>query len=286
VKALSHGADDELEELLAIALGAATIVARIYGQDFAVEMKSPGDPVTAADREANDYICERLAKSFPGDSVIAEESAPTDLPGLASLLANRRVFFVDPLDGTRDFAARTGEFAVMIGLAEGGHPTLGVLVLPARREALAGRVGDGCFLQSTTGERRAAVVPSPAPNDIVRVVVSRARPPRVIRAIQAELGAVSILPCGSVGAKVAYVARGDADLYVHGSGAAKRWDTCGPEAVILAAGGCFTDLEGEPIDYTTTDLAIRRGLVASSPVLHARVLAAATRERALHQGSR
>ena len=107
-----------------------------------------------------------------------------------------------------------------------------------------------------------------------------------MRAIQSELGAVLTIPCGSVGAKVAYVARGDADLYVHGSGAAKRWDTCGPEAVILAAGGCFTDLEGEPIDYTTTDLAIRRGLVASSPVLHARVLAAATRERSLHQGSR
>lgn len=286
MRSLAHGADAELEEILTIALGAAAIVSRIYGQPFEVEMKSPGDPVTAADREANDYICERLARSFPGDAVVAEESAPTDPAELVALLAKRRVFFVDPLDGTRDFAARTGEFAVMIGLADGGHPVLGALVLPARREALAGRVGDGCFLQSVTGERRAALVPTPSPEEPVRVMISRARPPRILRAIQAELGAVRTIPCGSVGAKVAFVARGDADLYVHGSGAAKRWDTCGPEAVILAAGGRFTDLEGASIDYTSPDLAIRRGLVASSSALHARVLAAAARERGMHQGSR
>lgn len=286
MRALARGGDEELDVIVEIALSAAEIVRTVYGQAFEVEMKAPGDPVTVADRLANDHITERLAKSFPKDAVIAEESVPKDTASIAALLRHERVFFVDPLDGTRDFAAKTGEFAVMIGLAVGGRATLGVLVLPVRRETLAGRVGDGCFIEGANGERRPLRIHERSAGERVRVVVSRARPPRLIRAIQTELGGIDPIPCGSVGAKAAYVARGEADLYVHGGGGAMHWDSCGPEAIVRAAGGLFTDLDGNAIDYTRENLAIQRGMVAAPASLHKRVLDIARAEQRRHTGSR
>src|SRR5215216_2966413 len=104
--------DRELEEVLRIAREAAALVREVYGTAFTVEMKGPNDPVTRADREANDLICARLAASFPGDAIIAEESAPENAEAAAELVRRERVFYVDPLDGTREFADRNGEFAV------------------------------------------------------------------------------------------------------------------------------------------------------------------------------
>ena len=107
------------------------------------------------------------------------------------------------------------------------------------------------------------------------LMVSRShRPPRFIEAMSGALGIRRVVPCGSVGVKVARVASAAADLYVHAGLGAKRWDACAPEAILAAAGGRFSDLDGAPIDYTSADLMLRNGLVASNEALFAQVRAA------------
>jgi len=266
-------ADREIDEALRIARLASDRVLAVYATPFAVELKGPGDPVTAADREANSIICDALAAAFPGDAVLAEESAPSSAGEVARRVANRRVWYVDPLDGTREFADRNGEFAVMIGLAVGGVATVGVLVLPVTGEALAGRVGAGAFREDAGGARRPLVVSGVRDPREATIVVSRSRRPAIVDPVVERLGIGKVVPCGSVGVKVSRIVTGAADLYVHGGGGAKRWDTCAPEAVLVAAGGRFTDLAGDAIDYASADLQVRRGIVATNGALHEAVLA-------------
>lgn len=266
-------ADRELEEVLRIARRASDHVRAIYATPFTVEMKGPGDPVTRADREANDIICAALEASFPGDGILAEESAPASPAEVAALAKRERVWFVDPLDGTREFTDRIGEFAVMIGLALRGRAALGVVVMPATGEAIAGRVGQGAFAELERGARRPLRVSKVNDSREATLVVSRSHRPPMIDPLIARLGITHVVPCGSVGVKVARIVLGEADLYVHGHGA-KRWDSCAPEALLVAAGGRFSDLAGAPIDYASGDLGLRNGIVATNGALHDAVLAA------------
>jgi 3'(2'), 5'-bisphosphate nucleotidase len=268
--------DTELEEVVRIARRASDGVRAVYATPFTVEMKGPNDPVTRADREANALICAALEAAFPGDAILAEESVPESPAEVASLAARERVWFVDPLDGTREFADRNGEFAVMIGLAVRGRAALGVVVMPVSGEALAGRVGEGgaCFAEREGGERRPLHVSSVSDPREARLMVSRSHRPALIDPLIARLGITRTVPCGSVGVKISRIILGEADLYVHGGIGAKRWDSCAPEALLSAAGGRFTDLAGAPIDYASPDLMLRTGIVATNGALHDAVLAA------------
>ena len=107
-----------------VAREAAALILGVYATPFEVDFKVGDDPVTRADREANDYICAELARAYPGMPIVAEESDPASYAGFSK---SSHVWFVDPLDGTREFVARNGEFAVMIGLAEHGRAVLGVV---------------------------------------------------------------------------------------------------------------------------------------------------------------
>src|SRR3954464_13913430 len=107
----------EVSVALAIARRASALILEIYATPFVVELKGPHDPVTRADREANTLICSALAEAFPDDAIVAEESPPETPEATQALVRKPRGWFVDPIDGTREFADRNGEFAVMIGLA-------------------------------------------------------------------------------------------------------------------------------------------------------------------------
>ncbi|WP_437677716.1 3'(2'),5'-bisphosphate nucleotidase CysQ family protein [Sorangium sp. So ce131] len=270
--------DKELDEIVRIARAAAAVVMEVYATPFTVELKGPGDPVTRADREANALICRALEAAFPGDAILAEESVPSG-EELAARFQQERVFFVDPLDGTREFADRNGEFAVMIGLAVRGRAALGVVVMPTTGEALAGRADAGlAFLEARDGSRRPLAVSSvSAPGDAT-LIVSRSHRPKLVEPLLARLGITKLVPCGSVGVKIARIATGEVDLYVHGGGGAKLWDSCAPEAVLRAAGGRFTDLAGAPIDYAGPGLKLDRGIIATNGALQDAVVAAARPE--------
>jgi 3'(2'), 5'-bisphosphate nucleotidase len=267
----------ELDEVLSIARRASELILAVYATPFTVEMKGPNDPVTRADREANDLICTALAAAFPGDAILAEESVPGTAEEIAARVQRERVWFIDPLDGTREFADRNGEFAVMIGLTVHGRAALGVVVMPTTGEALAGYTMDGAekvaFIEDASGARRPLTVSGVLDPREATMMVSRSHRPKIVEPVAAQLGIKRLIPCGSVGVKVARIAMGTADLYVHWGRGAKQWDACAPDAILTAAGGRFTDVEGEPIDYRGSDLGLDNGLVASNGALHDVVLA-------------
>ena len=263
----------EIDVALATARRASALIMEIYATPFTVEMKGPDDPVTRADREANTLICAALAEAFPGDAIIAEESAPETPEEAGKLVRQDRVWFVDPVDGTAEFAARNGEFAVMIGLSIKGRAALGVVLMPTVGEALVGVVGGGAFREDAAGIRRPLRVSKKRDPRDATLLVSRSHRPRIVEPVIERLGITKIVACGSVGVKVARVATAEADIYVHGGLGAKRWDSCAPEAILIAAGGRFTDIEGEAIDYASSDLMLDNGIVATNGGLHDTVLA-------------
>jgi len=264
----------ELDELVRIARAASDIVMEVYASPFTVEMKGPGDPVTVADKRANELICRELAAAFPGEAIVAEEDARRTLDEMRALTGRPRVFFVDPLDGTREFAARRAEFSVMIGAAIGGRAALGVLVLPTTGQVLFGdaRAPGTALLEASDGSRAPLRVTELEDAGRARMMVSRSRRPRVVGPLAERLGITTVIPCGSVGVKVARVAMCDADLYVHAGGGIQSWDLCGPEALLVAAGGRVTTLGGEPIDYSA-DIVHTKGFVGTNGALHDVVMA-------------
>jgi 3'(2'), 5'-bisphosphate nucleotidase len=257
----AHAADVAMRA----ATEAAAVVMRIYATPFGVEYKSKDDPVTMADRDANALLCDRLAKAFPGVPVVAEESEEATYAGFANAEA---AWFVDPVDGTREFVARTGEFAVMLGLAERGHATLAVIVAPAWGRSFLGVVGEGAWEVRPGGQRLPIHVSSRASLAESSVVLSRSRTtPALAHAVDA-MGTGSSSRCGSSGLKGVLVALGEHDIYLQTGSAGMLWDACATDALVCAAGGRCTDAEGRPFDYAVEDLVNRRGIVASNGLLH------------------
>ncbi len=272
--------DEALEAIIDIGRRAAARVAEIYAEHLRapidVTLKGPGDPVTRADEEANALIVGALAARFPDAAIIAEETPPTPEDRLRMRLGGR-TFFVDPLDGTSEFVDKTGEFCTMIGLSVDGRAEAGVVALAGGR-VLAGRVGAGAFVDED-GQRRELAVSAVDRFDAARMVVSRSHRPPIVDPLCRRLGIASLTPCGSVGLKIAALVDGRADLYVHDGPGMKKWDTCGPDALLTAAGGRLSDLDGHPIDYADDQLSLDRGLCASNTSLHPGVLSAITWSR-------
>ncbi len=182
------------------------------------------------DAEANRLILARLAADRPGDAVLSEESVDDPARCAAS-----RVWIIDPLDGTREYAEGRGDWAVHVALAIDGQPAVGAVALPVSGELFA----------------TDPAPPTPAAGAQLRFTVSRTRPPAVaVRAAEA-LGA-TLVPIGSAGAKAMAVVRGDVDAYLH-TGGQHQWDSCAPVAVALAAGLHASRIDGTPLVYNAAD---------------------------------
>ncbi|MBL8714512.1 MAG: 3'(2'),5'-bisphosphate nucleotidase CysQ [Myxococcales bacterium] len=265
----------EREVAVAAAERAARAIMAIYESGFAVDYKDDAqdDPVTHADRTGNAIVVDALRAAFPDDVIVAEESAVP--PGFGR---SERCWFVDPLDGTKEFVARNGEFCVMVGLAIGGRAALGVVVAPAQDGGyvLIGEPGVVSERRDRRGSSRVTVSTTSTPAD-ARLLVSRSRTPPKIGELVTRLGVTSARPCGSVGVKIAELALDHADVYVHvpagpGKGGPKLWDLCAPEAILVAAGGRFTDIHGASIQYQSGQVAHDLGIVATNGLLHPAVL--------------
>ena len=250
--------EHELQVAVGIARDAARVLLEIYATDFSVDFKGQGksDPVTEADRRANELIVQRLRKSFPDDGIVAEES---DLDTAA--LGKRRIWYVDPLDGTKEFVSKNGEFSVMIGLAIEGRAELGVVLQPSEDKLYSAIVGQGARLEHA-GLSQSLQVSAHAAPSALRLVVSRSHRPKSTEELMQRLAITQEAASGSVGLKIGQIAEQRADLYVHVSDKSSAWDTCGPEAVLRAAGGRFTDLGGNAFVYGQRDLRTRHGILA------------------------
>jgi len=253
----------ELEAAARIAREAAVLVRGYHGKRMVIESKAGGEPVTEADRAASALIVERLHAAFPKDVILSEE-----IPDSGARLGKRRVWMVDPIDGTSDFILGEVGFVVMIGLAVEGRPMVGAVAHPLSEKVYGGIVGVGAWVEEADGVRaplRTSTIDAPPG---IRLVASKThRTPRIDR-IKRALQIEDEINVGSVGLKIGLVSRAERDLYVYTGGRTKIWDTCGPEAILLGAGGRMTDVDGEPLIYDRQDLYNRRGIVASNGPLH------------------
>ncbi|RMG46368.1 MAG: 3'(2'),5'-bisphosphate nucleotidase CysQ [Acidobacteria bacterium] len=261
---------EELALSVSLARQAGREIMRWFGGSFAVERKSDDSLVTPADHAADELIRAGIAAKFPADAILSEETAD-DVVRLSS----ERLWLVDPLDGTKHFAAGRKEFAVMIGLAFRGRPVVGVVHLPAEGVTYLGEVGWGAFRESAAEGRRPLEIRPAVPDarDIVAVVSHVGRHGRTARAIEA-LGAGEVIRSGSVGRKAMMVAEGRADAYLTASRHSRHWDSCAPEAIVRAAGGTFLEGRGRPIRYNTAETRNLYGLFACRPGLEARLVRA------------
>jgi 3'(2'), 5'-bisphosphate nucleotidase len=259
---------EDLVRIGAIAREAGQAIMQIYASDFQVDYKGPGDPVTDADRAANSLICARLHAAFPDAAIVAEESA---LEAYEGYQRRSRVFFVDPLDGTREFVAKNGQFVVMIGLVVETEAALGVVYAPARDTLWCGARGLGAYRVDATGERQIHVG-AVGDSSAARITVSRSRRSDALKRALDGIAPREVTPMGSAGLKGSLVAEDSVDAYLAIGQAGKHWDACAMDALVTAAGGRVTDARGERLDYRSARLEIEHGLLASNPTLHRALL--------------
>ncbi len=259
-----------MSKLIDTALAAGNVVLQSYRATVTVEYKGPDDPVTSADRASNALICEALRSEYPDYPIVAEESDPNTFGDYRTA---ESVFFVDPIDGTREFLDRTDEFVVMIGLVRGSRAVAGVIHAPANGIVWAGEVGVAAY-QFTAGSPKKPIKPSRTEclTDS-HILISRAHRSKRLTQNLLAIGPRLVRSVGSAGLKGALVAEGQADAYLAPGMAGKRWDACALDALVTAAGGRVTDAEGAPIDYRSTSLENDRGLVASNGALHEQLIA-------------
>lgn len=248
------------------------------------DTKHDGSPVTQADMRANEIIISHLEKT--GIPILSEESEGISLPysnatfskptvqtlvnpSNASAPYPQRMWIIDPLDGTRDFLKKNGDFAVMIGLLEEGRPILGVVYTPAYDTLYFAEKGGGAFI--TQGETTSRLTVSTRTSEL-RFVRSISHFSPRMEELAKKLN-VTLYPRGSFGIKAGVLAMGEADFFVSW-GKFGEWDVCANEIIVLEAGGNVTDTQGNTLFYGTHDHKLEHGIIFSNGACHAKVFEA------------
>ena len=241
--------------LLPIVERAGAAIMRIYDGEFAVQHKEDDSPLTLADLDSQHVIIEALSQLTPGIPVLSEESAE------APWEERRRwteLWVVDPLDGTREFVKRNGEFTINIALVSRHEPVLGVVAAPAQGTVYWGAHGCGAFRRRRDGTAQSIAVS--APHTPLRVVGSRSHSSPQTDAYLATLAPSMTLGIGS-SLKFCLVAEGSADLYPR-FGPTSEWDTAAGQALLEAAGGHVTRLDGHRLRYNCRQSLLNGDFVA------------------------
>jgi 3'(2'),5'-bisphosphate nucleotidase len=224
--------------MIGAALEAGAEIEAIYGAGCAAEVKQDGSPVTEADRRAEQIILQALRGAYPEIPVLAEEEACEGcIPELG-----RRFFCVDPLDGTRGFIDRNGEFTVNIALVDAGEAVAGVVYAPDAHLLYFGARGEGSFRRRDAGEAE-PIAPRPAAPGALTAIGSRNHHAQGTEQANRRLGISEYHPSGSA-LKFCLLAQGSADVYPR-YGRTMEWDTAAGQAVLEAAGGRVMVLDGE-----------------------------------------
>lgn len=237
-----------LEQVYRIALDAGHAVMHVYSRDFTVEEKDDKSPLTEADQAAHEVIVAGL-KALPESIPVLSEEDGGAFPGPD---AQGRYWLVDPLDGTKEFIKRNGEFTVNIALIEKGTPVLGVVLAPALEVAYLAGEGLGAFKVGANDQRQPICVSDrPADDATWRVVGSRSHPSPDLAAWLEQLGSHDMVPMGS-SLKLCLVAEGAADTYPR-LGPTCLWDTGAAHAVVEQAGGRVETLKGQVLSYAAPE---------------------------------
>jgi 3'(2'), 5'-bisphosphate nucleotidase len=249
-----------LERVTVIARAAGREILEVYTSGaLAPTAKADDSPLTAADLRSHRLIVQRLRELTPEVPVLSEESAPDSYATRAQW---GRYWLVDPLDGTREFLSRNGEFTVNIALIEGRTPVLGVVHVPVTDTTYCGLADEGAWRKRAAAAAQPIRVASHSATPL-RVVGSRSHRGDSLDSFLAQVGPHELLAIGS-SLKLCLVAEGAADVYPR-LGPTSEWDTAAAHAVVLAAGGAVSALDGSPLEYNTRDSLLNPFFVAYGP---------------------
>ena len=231
-----------LGPLVDVSHQAGRAILAVYATDFDVRHKADRSPVTDADLQAEAIIVAALSRLTPEVPIVSEEAASES----ATPSVGQRFWLVDPLDGTREFVRRNGEFTVNIALVQDGRPVLGVIYAPALDRLYAGAMEQGCFAEQQ-GQRRPITCRRPGPDGLAVVTSRWHQEPAAWAGLLHGKTVASHLTAGS-SLKFGLVASGEADIYPR-TGRTWEWDTAAGHAIVLAAGGRVTDVDGVELRY-------------------------------------
>jgi 3'(2'), 5'-bisphosphate nucleotidase len=260
----------ELSVAATLAREAGALLLEYYKAPLQVDHKDDAghdEPVTEADRAANELIVSRLHREFPDDGILAEESVDT-----SHRLGRERVWMIDPMDGTNSFVARNGDFAVQIGLAVKGEAVLGVVYQPVPEILYRATRGGGAWVERPEKPIQRLQVSSTAIARDMVLASSRSHRSARMDMVVSAFGFKAEVRRGSVGIKMGLIAERHCDLYIHLSPRTKQWDVCGPEAILREAGGRVTDLFGRPLRYNAERVQNPNGIVATNDAAHEMVI--------------
>jgi 3'(2'), 5'-bisphosphate nucleotidase len=253
--------EELIEPVVALATEAGQTILEVYSTDFDVQEKSDESPLTQADLASHHCIVAGLERLTPDIPVISEEEG---LPSFKERGQWQRYWLIDPLDGTREFVNRNGEFTVNIALIDSHRPVFGVVYVPVQDKTYLGCEGHGAELREAGN-----VVPiqvSEASNTPVRIVGSRSHRGSSLDIFLERLGETDMLPMGS-SLKFCVIAEGRADVYPR-LGPTSEWDTAAAQAVVEQAGGKVLELDGKPLSYNAKEDILNPWFVVIGPGDH------------------
>jgi 3'(2'), 5'-bisphosphate nucleotidase len=257
----------ELEAALEAVRRAGEVILRAYGELAAVK-EARANVTTETDRASQEAILAHLRATFPGDRLCAEEETAT----LASAAGTGpRLWIVDPIDGTRGFVTKNGEFSAMVGLFDGERLIVGVVYEPATDRLTYAVRGGGCWRKDGGGApvRCAVTTVSELSSATLVQSHSKGKPSAPVLALKPR----QVRETYSAGLKLALVARGEVDLYVNTYNAFHDWDIAAGQILVEEAGGQVTGLRGETLRYGTEGAWQRAGVLATNGRLHAAAIA-------------
>ena len=240
-----HDLKELLDPVIQIAYQAGKVIMEVYDAGFSIEQKSDQTPVTEADKAANSCIESRLKELTPHLPILTEEAKPTPF---SERQIWPRYWLIDPLDGTREFIKRNGEFTVNIALIDGDESVMGVVYAPVIGVLYYAAKGQGAFKKESTNEPQAIHAREKCSGKIV-VACGRSHPTDEVQAFLDNIGEHEIIRVGSA-LKSCLVAEGKADLYAR-LGPTSEWDTAAAQCVVEEAGGAITDTAMQRLRYNT-----------------------------------
>jgi 3'(2'), 5'-bisphosphate nucleotidase len=227
-------------------------------------LKKDNSPVTEADIAANSIIC-RGVEVF-GYPILSEES-----PDDSERLSASRFWIIDPLDGTKDFINRTGEFSIMLALVEKGIPIIGIVACPAFHKTYISVKGRGTILHKKGHQKKQIHVRKTTEADKMIMLKSRNHPHRLVTSVSEAMKTKLVQQCGSNGVKAGLIAEGGADYFLNPTDKMGEWDASAPQIILEEAGGMLTDINGDKIVYNKVRPNLPNGILASSHIIHHRV---------------
>jgi len=253
----------ETQLAIQAALEAGKTVMNVYNQEFSSTLKNDNEPLTEADIKSNQIIQKIISDS--GHPILSEESVDDK-----KRLDHKKIWIIDPLDGTSDFIKKTGEFTIMISLVEDHIPILGVIYWPTEKKLYLAQKGYGAF-KSESGIWSKLSVSNVSELENCRAVGSRYHISKIEQNLIKRLNISQFTSKGS-SLKVADISSGNAELYFTTTNKIKQWDTCASYCLITEAGGKMTDMFGNDLKYNTERLNHENGLLVSNGLIHNHII--------------